>query len=119
LYALFLNKGMAAFMRRTGSPKGSPHFLSAEKFIMRHAVPHDWKTRLNALHLWAGGEASIMFLKSPPTRMGGRYQRAKVNRARSAGNVSSRKAHGASTAVPIFYFMKSPLQSLLRGLCGQ
>jgi len=26
----------------------------------------------------AGGEASIMFLKSPPARMGGRHQRAKV-----------------------------------------
>ena len=61
-------------MRRTGSPKGSPHFLSAGKFIVRHAVPHDWKTRLNALHLWAGGGASIMLFsrkRQPTRRVGG------------------------------------------------
>jgi hypothetical protein len=73
LWYLLFDKGMAAFMRRTGSPKGSPHFLSAGKFIMRHAVPHDWKTRLNALHLWAGGGASIMFFRenaSQPVKVG-------------------------------------------------
>jgi len=65
LYASFLNKGMAAFMRRTGSPKGSPHFPSAGKFIMRHAVPHDWETRLNALHLWAGGRSVNNVFEKP------------------------------------------------------
>jgi len=40
-YGSPFDKGMAAFVRRTGSPKGSPHFLSAGKFFVRHTVPHD------------------------------------------------------------------------------